>query len=205
MSGTRQSHWQSVYETKAEDAVSWFQPTAEPSLELISLTGARSDSAIIDIGGGASRLIDDLLAAGFQNLSVLDLSEAALAAAHARIGPKGDLVHWIVDDATSWTPPQTYDVWHDRAAFHFLTSPGDQSAYLTRLRQSLKQGGHAIFGTFALDGPEKCSGLPVQRHSASTLAKLLGPDFKLIHERLHDHATPFGTVQKFQFAVFVRG
>lgn len=200
----RQSHWQTVYSTKTEDEVSWFQETPAPSLDLLALAGAHCDSAIIDVGGGASRLVDRLLAEGYGDLTVLDLSPAALDTARARLGRAGERVTWIAEDATRWRPARQYDVWHDRAAFHFLTSPEDQRAYVERLKEGLRVGGHVIIGTFAVDGPEKCSGLPVARHSPDTLAAILGPGFDCIDARRHAHATPWGSVQNFQFSTFRR-
>ena len=200
----RTAHWENVYSTKGEAEVSWFQDRPEPSLELIALLGAGADTAIVDIGGGASRLVDALLAKGIHDITVLDLSAEALKVARARLGPSGERVHWIVGDATAWEPARDYDIWHDRAAFHFLTEDGQRRAYLERLQRSLRIGGHAIIGTFALDGPERCSGLPVQRHSAETLAALLGGGFTLVDHRRHDHATPWGSVQKFQYSTFRR-
>ncbi len=198
----RQAHWDNIYITKGEAEVSWFEETPAQSLELLELVGARPSSAIIDVGGGASSLVDNLLARGFENITVLDLSAAALDSARARLDDKGDAVKWIVADATEWRPPETYDIWHDRAAFHFLTSEKEQRAYIKRLKQALKRGGHVIIGTFALDGLEKCSGLPVARHSPESLSALLGPDFDLIDSRRHEHITPWQAVQKFQFSTF---
>jgi SAM-dependent methyltransferase len=198
----QQAHWENIYTTKGEAEVSWFEETPTESLRLLQLVGAQPSSAIIDVGGGASRLVDNLLAQGFENITVLDLSAAALNSARARLGDKGEAVKWIVADATEWQPTDTYDVWHDRAAFHFLTNEKVQQAYIQRLKQALKRGGHLIIGTFALDGPEKCSGLPVARHSAESLSALLAPDFDLIDSRRHEHITPWQAVQKFQFSTF---
>jgi SAM-dependent methyltransferase len=198
----RQAHWQNIYTTKGEAEVSWFEETPTESLRLLQLVGAQPSSAIIDVGGGASRLVDNLLAKGFENLTVLDLSAAALDSARARLGDKGDAVKWIVADVTEWLPTDTYDVWHDRVVFHFLTSEKEQRAYIKRLKQALKPGGHVIIGTFALDGPEKCSGLAVARHSAESLSALLAPDFDLIDSSRHEHITPWQAVQKFQFSTF---
>lgn len=200
----RQAHWEDVYTTKGEKEVSWFQDNPAPSLDLIALTGLSEDAAIIDIGGGASRLVDDLLARKFRRLTVLDLSGAALAAARERLGDRGADVQWVIADITEWRPTQTYDLWHDRAAFHFLIDEADQSAYVDRLRKALKPGGYVIIGTFAPDGPERCSGLPIMRHDATTLAAILGNDFVLIDTRRHDHVTPWGAVQRFQFSTFRR-
>jgi len=200
----RQAHWENVYTTKSENEVSWFQQSPAPSLELIVQAGAVSTSAIIDIGGGASRLVDNLIAQGFEDVTVLDLSGAALAAAKNRLGVDAGRVSWIVADATTWEPARVYDIWHDRAAFHFLTDPSDRAAYIARLKRGLKIGGHAIIATFALDGPEKCSGLPVARYDSASLGRTLGAMFKLVHTQRHEHATPWGSRQLFQFSVFRR-
>ena len=204
MTSEQQGHWENVYSTKGEAEVSWFQETPKPSLDLLALVGATADSAVIDIGGGASRLVDALVAAGFTNISVLDLSAEALNVARARLGEAGNRVKWIVADATEWEPQQEYDIWHDRAAFHFLNEAQQQKAYIARMKRCLRIGGHIIMGTFALEGPEKCSGLPVTRHSAESLSALLGAAFSLIDSRRHEHATPWGAVQKFQFSTFKR-
>jgi SAM-dependent methyltransferase len=200
----RQAHWENVYATKGENQVSWFQQTPAPSLNLIALVGADKNSAIIDIGGGASRLADCLVANGYEDVTVLDLSGAALAAARSRMGDRADRVTWIAADITAWEPSQTYDVWHDRAAFHFLADPTDQAAYVVRLSRALRPDGHAIIGTFASDGPERCSGLVVSRYDANSLAATLGHGFKLIDSRRHEHITPWGATQKFQFSTFLR-
>jgi SAM-dependent methyltransferase len=200
----RQAHWENVYTTKSEKEVSWFQETPAPSLELIALTRLPVDAAIIDIGGGASRLVDDLLAREFRRLTVLDLSGAALAAAKERLGESGAEVQWVIADITKWEPKQTYDLWHDRAAFHFLTDHADQSAYVDRIKRAVKPGGYVVIGTFAPDGPERCSSLPIVRHDATTLVKILGSDFVLTDTRRHDHATPWGAVQRYQFSTFRR-
>jgi SAM-dependent methyltransferase len=162
------------------------------------------DAAIIDIGGGASRLVDALVREGFRSLSVLDVSERALAASRERLGPKAKNVAWIVADVTAWRPDKIYDVWHDRAAFHFLTEPGDRTAYAECVRNAVRPGGHIIIGTFALDGPERCSGLPVLRHDAASIGEILGPSFKLIESGRDDHQTPGGSIQRFQFSRFQR-
>lgn len=200
----RQAHWENVYTSKSENEVSWFQETPAPSLALIAGIGAVPATAIIDIGGGASRLVDHLIARGFSDVTVLDLSAAALRAARTRLGERASRAHWLVADATTWEPQRTYDVWHDRAAFHFLTEESDRAAYIVRLKQGLKIGGHAIIATFALDGPEKCSGLPVIRYDAARLAQTLGSGFELLQSEPSDHATPWGSKQHFQFSVFER-
>ena len=201
---SRQAHWENVYTTKGESEVSWFQQSPAPSLELIVQAGATSSSAIIDIGGGASRLVDNLIAQGFEDVTVLDLSGAALAAARSRLGVDAGRVSWIVADATTWEPARLCDIWHDRAAFHFLTDADDRAAYIARLKRGLKIGGHAIIATFALDGPEKCSGLPVARYDSASLGRTLGAMFKLVHTQRHEHATPWESRQMFQFSVFRR-
>jgi trans-aconitate methyltransferase len=200
----RQAHWQEVYRTKATDAVSWYQPVPQPSADLLSLAGATPGSAIVDVGGGASTLVPWLLGKGFRDVTVLDLSEAALAAARARLGAAASAVTWIAGDVTKWRPARTWDVWHDRAAFHFLVDPGDRASYVDRLRSAVRPGGHAIIGTFAPDGPEKCSGLPVERYDAEKLAAALGEGFRLVDSRRHEHVTPWGAVQRFHFGTFRR-
>ncbi|QOZ30137.1 trans-aconitate 2-methyltransferase [Bradyrhizobium sp. CCBAU 51753] len=200
----RQSHWQTVYQTKGEQQVSWSQADPQPSLRLIESAVADRHASIVDIGGGASRLVDALLARGFDALTVLDLSEAALRRARERVGAAASTVQWIAADATVWQPPQPFDVWHDRAAFHFLVEPRDRDAYIDRLHRGVRAGGHAIIATFALDGPEKCSGLPVQRYDAGTLSRTIGPAFELIAEVPHQHVTPWGATQSFQFSVLRR-
>jgi SAM-dependent methyltransferase len=201
---SRQAHWENVYTTKRENEVSWFQQSPAPSLELIVQAGATSKSAIIDIGGGTSRLVDHLVEQRFEDVAVLDLSGAALAAAKSRLGTGAERVNWIVADATTWEPAKPYDMWHDRAAFHFLTDASDRAAYVDRLGRGLKIGGHAIIATFALDGPEKCSGLPVARYDSASLGRTLGTAFKLVHTQRHEHVTPWDSRQIFQFSVFRR-
>lgn len=201
---TRKSHWETVYTTKGENEVSWFQENPAPSLDLIDLARPTPESAIIDIGGGASRLVDSLLARGFKRVTVLDISQAALGAAKARLGDRAGEVEWVVADVTKWPPAHTFDIWHDRAAFHFLVDPADRSAYIACLQQAVRPGGHVIIGTFAIDGPEKCSGLPVNRYDAASLAKELGESFELVEARRQDHATPWNSTQRFQFCIFRR-
>jgi trans-aconitate methyltransferase len=200
----RQAHWQNVYATKAEKEVSWFQENPAPSLDLIAATGISSDEAIIDVGGGASRLVDSLLERGFRRVAILDLSAKALEATKKRLGGRGDGVDWIVADVTTWEPSSTYDLWHDRAAFHFLTEPAERDAYVVRLNEAVRPGGHVIIATFAPDGPERCSGLPIMRYDPEALACTLGPAFQLVDSRRHDHLTPGGNTQRFQFSRFLR-
>ncbi|MDO8875657.1 MAG: class I SAM-dependent methyltransferase [Pseudolabrys sp.] len=205
MSGDeRHIHWEKVYQTKAEGEVSWFQESPEVSLDLIRATGVNASASIIDIGGGASRLVDALVDAGFEAVTVLDLSDKALATSRERLGARGGKVRWVVADVTQWQPTEVYDVWHDRAAFHFLVDPKDRAAYVERIVMAVRPGGHVIIGTFALDGPERCSGLPVIRYDAASLGETLGRSFELVDSRDHQHRTPMGTVQRFQFSRFKR-
>ncbi|MEW6768742.1 MAG: class I SAM-dependent methyltransferase [Pseudomonadota bacterium] len=197
-------HWDGVYNSKRENEVSWFQDTPALSLDFIDRIGARLDSSIVDVGGGASRLVDSLIARGFKHVTVLDLSDAALAVSKARLAEKANCVEWIVADVTKWNPDKSYDLWHDRAAFHFLTEQADRKSYVDRLVKSLRLGGHAIIGTFALDGPERCSGLPIVRYSPDSLAETLGSNFQLISSQSEEHTTPWGSVQRFQFSTFLR-
>jgi SAM-dependent methyltransferase len=200
----RRQHWETVYSTKGENEVSWSQASPSPSLELLQEAGARPDSAIIDVGGGASRLVDALVRQGFARLSVLDISQAALDATRERLGNRADQVRWIAADITAWEPDALYDIWHDRAAFHFLTVASDRVSYRDQLLRALKPGGHAIIGTFAPGGPEKCSGLPVMRHDMASLQQFLGGEFEPVASRPHQHTTPWGTAQHFQFSTFRR-
>jgi SAM-dependent methyltransferase len=201
---SRQAHWENVYTQKGESEVSWYQESPALSLELIGRVGATSNSAVIDIGGGASRLVDNLVDRGFRDVTVLDLSEAALRAARDRLGSRASQVRWIAADATVWRPIKAYDIWHDRAAFHFLTEERDRAGYVACLKEGLKVGGHAIMATFAPDGPERCSGLPVVRYDPESLGKTLGTAFRLVDTRRHMHATPWASKQSFQFSVFRR-
>lgn len=200
----RAAHWQAVYTGKADTAVSWFEAEPAVSLALIDLIGIAPEVPVIDVGGGASRLVDRLLERGFSDVTVLDLAEAALAAARRRLGVRAAGVTWIAGDVTGWQPARQYGLWHDRAVLHFLTTAEDRAAYVARLRRALAPGGHAIIGTFAPDGPERCSGLPVVRHDAASLSALLGAAFALLDSRRHRHVTPGGAVQSFQFATFRR-
>lgn len=200
----RQAHWQDVYTKKGEFQVSWYQDRPAISLRLIEAIGVKPGSAIIDIGGGASRLVDALLEKGYRDVTVLDLSESAVSIAKARLGQAAAAANWVIADVTRWEPKRNYDLWHDRAAFHFLTEPSDRAAYVDRLKTALRPGGHAIIGTFALDGPERCSGLPVVRYDAAQLLTTLGSSFELVQQHRDDHKTPWGTVQHFQFSAFRR-
>jgi SAM-dependent methyltransferase len=200
----RREHWERVYGAKAEDEVSWFQAHPRISLELIARTGVSREARIVDVGGGASRLADALLEAGYANLAVLDIAEGALAKARRRLGERAARITWIAADVTSWEPAAPLDLWHDRAVFHFMVRPEDRLAYRDTMLRALRGGGHAILGTFASDGPDRCSGLPVQRYEPDTLALELGEGFRLVEGVHEEHATPSGKVQRFQFSRFVR-
>jgi len=200
----RSAHWEDVYASKDETEVSWFQESPAISLNLIKKANPDHEAAVIDIGGGASRLVDSLLHEGYRSIAVLDLSAHALDAARKRIGPAAAGVDWIVADVTTWQPTRLYDVWHDRAAFHFLTEPRDRMAYVERVRSAVRPGGQVIIGTFAPDGPEKCSGLPVQRHDSASLAAELGTSFELLETHKETHHTPWNSTQAFQFSRFRR-
>jgi hypothetical protein len=197
-------HWDATYRAKGETGVSWFQERPGLSLQLIERIAPGRSSPIIDIGGGASRLVDGLIADGYRDLTVLDISKSALAATNARLGNAGARVAWLTADVTAWEPRRTWRVWHDRAVFHFFTSLTMQDAYLHALDGATEPGSSVIIATFALDGPEKCSGLPVQRYSAETLSRRLGPSFRLETETAERHRTPGGVEQSFTYAVFIR-
>lgn len=193
-------HWEKVYTTKASDTVSWYQPHADTSVALIRATGAALDASIIDVGGGASTLVDDLLALGYTNLTVLDLSSAALAAARQRLGSKASGVRWIEADITqAGLPDRKFDIWHDRAVFHFLTSPEERAAYVQAVFRAVKPGGHVIVASFAEDGPDQCSGLPVMRYRPDELHAEFGEAFALLKHKKEAHHTPTGTVQQFVY------
>ncbi len=199
------AHWEGIYSTKDESEVSWFQATPTNSLALITGNGLSLNSSIIDIGGGASRLIDALLDAGFFNVTVLDIAEGALERTMNRLGSRARSVEWVVADITRWTPSERYDIWHDRAVFHFLTERKDRLAYRKALLKAVNPRGMAIFGTFAQDGPEQCSGLPVMRYSPESLAEELDGDLRLLDSLMESHVTPGGALQQFQFSRFRRG
>lgn len=204
MKESRKDHWETVYATKGENQVSWFQDDPTPSLELIERTHPGPDTEIIDIGCGASRLIDGLVERGFRRVTALDISAAALDLATLRLGRRASEVQWIAADVTEWHPSRRFAIWHDRAAFHFLVDETDRAAYIARLKEALVPGGYAIIATFAADGPDTCSGLPVHRYDAAGLATELGAEFTLVDSRPHDHLTPWNSSQRFQFSVFQR-
>ena len=197
------NHWETVYSSKSADAVSWYQAQATRSLAWIAASGLAHSASIIDIGGGASNLVDDLLALGYSQLAVLDLSAAALAIVQQRLGEQS--VTWRVGDVTELElSKNSIDLWHDRAVFHFLTQPEQRAAYRRILTTAIKPQGHVIIATFADDGPKQCSGLPVMRYTAEQLAAELGDNFRLIKSERESHATPFGTQQAFIYCHFQR-
>jgi SAM-dependent methyltransferase len=197
-----QAHWDQVYRTKQTDTVSWFRPHLETSLAMIRQTGVAADAPIIDVGGGASTLADDLLAAGYSDVTVLDLSEAALDAARSRLGSNAARVLWLADDATTATlPPSHFQVWHDRAVFHFLTEPADRRRYVEQVRRALAPGGHVVIATFAPEGPQRCSGLATARYDADALHAEFGAEFRLLERRQERHRTPAGVEQEFIYCL----
>ena len=197
-------HWDTVYATKGEHDVSWFEASPVVSLQLIEATGLTARTCVLDVGGGESRLVDALLARGVMCIAVLDVAREALVRAQARLGDKAREVAWLEADVTAVWSWKEVDIWHDRAVFHFLTERADRDSYKARLAERLKPGGSAILATFAPDGPEKCSGLPVVRYSPETLGSELGDGFVLVDSRRHTHMTPWGTTQAFQYSRFVR-
>lgn len=199
-----QDHWSKVYREKAPSAVSWYQPEPAPSLRALDRLGADPVSPLIDIGGGVSNLVDGLLMRGWQDVTVIDIAAPALEAARVRLGEEAEKVHWEVADITDWQPRHRYGVWHDRAVFHFLTEPEQRQAYRQALLSGTEPNGLVIMATFALDGPEKCSGLPVQRYDPSTLAAELGSDFQLLEAWPEEHVTPWDAAQSFNWCAFCR-
>jgi len=199
----RKTHWDQVYQNKSPLEVSWYQKQPTICLELIEHTGISKDAALIDVGGGASTLIDHLMAAGYTNLTVLDISAAALAHAQQRMGQQANAVNWIVADVTEFSAPTKYALWHDRAVFHFLTKQSDRDAYISVLRQSLQPGGHMILAAFGIGGPDKCSGLDIVQYDAEKLSAELGKEFVLQEETAETHQTPDGRPQKFGYFRFI--
>lgn len=194
----RESHWQRIYAEKGAEGVSWYRPHLDASLALIERIALDPAAAIIDIGGGASTLVDDLLARGHRNVAVLDVAAAALESARQRVGNAAAQVHWITGDIlTAALPAAGFDLWHDRAVFHFLTAPQDRAAYVRQLVGALRPGGHVILSTFGPEGPVRCSGLEVVRYDAPALLQELGPGFRLAESFTELHRTPSGASQQF--------
>lgn len=200
----RKDHWERVYSTKAETGVSWYQEEPRLSLELIGAVVPAEGGRIIDVGGGASVLVDRLLDLPLEEIAVLDISETALDKARARLGARSEQVRWLVADVTEGPELGTFDVWHDRAVFHFLTDPADRRSYVELARKTVPRGGHLVIATFADDGPKRCSDLDVCRYNARSLASELGEGFSLVREARETHPTPWGSSQAFLYGVFKR-
>jgi 2-polyprenyl-3-methyl-5-hydroxy-6-metoxy-1,4-benzoquinol methylase len=197
------SHWDKVYTNKASDAVSWYRRHLETSLALIDRAAAARSASIIDVGGGESTLVDDLLARGYSNVTVLDISQAAIDVTESRLGTAAKQVHWLVADITEVElEPQAYDVWHDRAVFHFLIAPDHRAAYVRQVVRSVKPGGHVIVGAFGPQGPAKCSGLAVMRYDAKSIHSEFGTRFHLVESFTEPHHTPSGMTQQFLYCSF---
>ena len=196
-------HWEGVYKSKASSAVSWYRPHLDRSLQLIEKAAPERGASIIDVGGGESTLVDDLLGLGYRNLTVLDISQTALDVTRARLGEAGKEVRWICADITQANlPPASFDVWHDRATFHFLTAPGERVAYVRLVTSAVKTGGHVIISTFGPEGPKRCSGLDAMRYDSESLQAEFGKRFQLIESCTELHQTPWGTNQQFLYCDF---
>jgi SAM-dependent methyltransferase len=200
-SGTE--HWQRAWQDRDPESVTWYQPELAVSRRFIDRVSTPTAS-VIDVGAGASMLVDHLLASGYIDVTVLDIADAALAASRARLGPRADEVRWIVADITQVDLDRTFDLWHDRAVFHFLVDDDDRQRYLAALRGALVAGGHLVLSTFGPDGPERCSGLPVRRYGIELMQETLGPDFELLDHELETHVAPSGVTQQFLAALFQR-
>ena len=197
-----QSHWDNIYSKKAPDAVSWYRPHLETSLKLIESAAPGLSASIIDIGGGESTLVDDLVAHGYQNISVLDISQTAVDVNKRRLGSASEHIHWLIADITkAKLEPGAYDVWHDRAVFHFLTASEQRLAYVRQVANAVKPGGHVIVSTFGPEGPTKCSGLDVVRYDAKALHQGFGVRFRLVRHSKELHRTPFDTIQQFLYCL----
>ena len=200
---TRHQHWQNIHTTKPAGEVSWFAPHLDASLQLIDHIALPTSADIIDIGTGQSTLPDDLLIRGYRNLTLLDISPAALEATRQRLAARAHSIQFLADDITTATlPPAHYDLWHDRAVFHFLITPEDRAAYRQRLHHALKPGGHILLATFGPQGPTRCSNLDIVRYDAPTLQRELGSAFQLVESATHLHQTPAGTTQQFLYCHF---
>lgn len=202
----RQAHWERVYGTKAPTEVSWFRPHLESSLSLIDRVAGNRSASIIDVGGGESTLVDDLIGRGFRDVTVLDISRTAIEYTQKRLDSASQQVTWLIADITeAGLPAHSYDVWHDRAVFHFLTEPAQRLAYVRQVSSAVKPGGHVIVGAFGPEGPTKCSGLDVMRYDAKSLHKEFGARFRLMESSTELHPTPFGTTQQFLYCYFLVG
>jgi 2-polyprenyl-3-methyl-5-hydroxy-6-metoxy-1,4-benzoquinol methylase len=194
------THWERVYKTKAPNQVSWYSPHLETSLALIDRAAGATSSSIIDVGGGESTLVDDLLARGYQNITILDISQTAIDVTKKRLKELAERVQWLAGDVTKMELPRgAYDVWHDRAVFHFLTGTEERLAYVRQVADAVRRGGHVIVSTFGPEGPSKCSGLDVERYDADSLHEQFGARFQLVDSAKELHQTPFGTTQQFLY------
>lgn len=200
----RLTHWNTVYATKGEQERSWYQAYPASSMDAIASVQLPHDAAIIDVGGGDSRVVDALLDAGFTNVTVLDISAQAIENAKLRLGDRANLVRWVVSDITVYESDMQFDFWHDRAAFHFLTNASDVEKYMMLARRNISPGGHLFLGTFSVDGPKRCSALDVMQYSETTMSTTVGDGFERLWCRQEDHTTPFATTQNFLFCLFRR-
>ena len=201
---SRKDHWENVYKKKSPIEVSWYQSKPSISLSIISSLSIEKDENLIDVGGGASTLVDYLLEEGFKNISILDLSSNALEQAKKRLGEKSKLVNWQAEDVTNYSPKKTYSLWHDRAVFHFLTERSDKEKYKKVLESSVRVGGYVIIAAFSIGGPKKCSGLDIVQYDAEKIRRELGQNYKLIEEKSESHVTPDGKEQLFGYNVFTK-
>lgn len=200
----KSAHWENVYQTKSSTDVSWYEPDPKQSLDLILDAAGEKRGKVIDVGGGQSFLVDRLLDSGFKQVAVLDISSAAIEATKARLGERASQVEWMVADITQAETLGEFDIWHDRAVFHFITDPDDRRHYVDLLKRSLPIGGHFVAGTFAKGGPEKCSGLPICQYDQPTMHAELGPSFKPLNCVDYMHSTPTGKLQHFFYGIFRR-
>jgi len=201
---SRAAHWDDVYSSRLFDEVSWYQPVPDVPLALIGECGVAPCDPVIDVGGGASTLVDCLLDRGFADISVLDIAPSAIEQSRARLGERASLVNWLPDDVTEFLPERRYRLWHDRAVLHFLIDEADRAQYVAVLKQALAPGGSLVLATFGPDGPQKCSGLEIRRYNVDMLVELLGPEFELRSQELEEHVTPRGATQQFLYTSWRR-
>jgi len=204
MTEQRKSHWEGVYSDKNSTEVSWYQEVPDKSLALVVSTGTSQKDAILDVGGGASTLVDHLLDAGYVDITVLDLASKAFDQSRQRLGERASAASWVLSDITRFEPQRKYQLWHDRAVLHFLTDPADRRRYVSVLKQALDPGGHVVIAAFGPEGPLKCSGLEIRRYTIEMLAKLLGPEFELQSHELENHQTPMGARQQFLYSCWTK-
>lgn len=198
------AHWADLYATNDSRSVSWYEDDPRRSLEWVRAAAPGTGAAIVDVGAGASLLVDRLVADGYRDVTVIDVAETALDEVRVRLGPRASTVTFVTTDVLRWTPDRDYDVWHDRAVFHFLVDPDDRDRYVTVMRTALRPGGHAVMAAFAPWGPERCSGLPTMRYDAASLAAVLGPGFVVVRAEVADHVTPGGAIQPFTWVTVRR-